>query len=284
MPTEGAANPFEAWASMAKGWTSGFASGNGAGPFEAWRQAMSKWAPASQGAATSAPWQDAFQSWMNQAQSAAGATPLAPMANMFKTWADAVGSANATNPLQAWQESLQKWAQASAQMFKAQPSSEPWFVNPFDTMNPMQAMNPAQLWQGLFQQYAASVTEAMSKDPSTPPTADTFRQAERNWLDQLDATGKTLADSMSTTEFSQALGKSLEQSLVAQGKMAKSFQDQANAFLQAMNIPSRPQIDRLFERVIAIDERLEEVEVLIHQLRRDLKAASEAATAAPASG
>ncbi len=283
MPTEGAANPFEAWASMAKGWASGVAPGNGAGPFDAWREAMSKWAPAGQGAATSASWQDMFQSWMNQAQSGAGATPLGPMASMFKTWADALGSSSTTNPLQAWQESFQKWVQASAQMFKAQPSSEPWFVNPFDTMNPMQAMNPAQLWQGLFQQYAASVSAAMAKDPATPPSADTFRQAERNWLEQLDATGKTLADSMSSAEFAHALGKSLEQSLVAQGKMAKSFQDQANSFLHAMNMPSRTQVDRLFERVIAIDDRLEEVEVLIHQLRRDLKAAAKAAAGAAAS-
>jgi len=47
--------------------------------------------------------------------------------------------------------------------------------------------------------------------------------------------------------------------------------------LRAMNLPSRSQIDRLFERVVGIEERLDDLESDSRQIRRSLKKVTDAA-------
>jgi len=87
------------------------------------------------------------------------------------------------------------------------------------------------------------------------------------------STGQQLAATMSTEEFARTLGTSLEQSLAAEQRFLKSTEDQVNLFLRFFHIPSRSQVERLFQRVIAIEERLDDAEDRNRALLKELKAA-----------
>ncbi len=144
--------------------------------------------------------------------------------------------------------------------------------NPFEGFNPFQSVTPEQVWQQLFQHYAQSWSDFMTKNAGAAPTADVFRQAERNWLGQLDSIGKELAATMSTEEFSRNLGATLEQSLAAQERLKRASEEEVNGFLSVFQLPSRGQIERLFQRVIAIEERLDDAEDDNRELLKQLKA------------
>jgi hypothetical protein len=53
--------------------------------------------------------------------------------------------------------------------------------------------------------------------------------------------------------------------------MAKAANPQIDMALRALNLPSREQIDRLFERVIGIEERLDDLEDNTRQILRRLR-------------
>ena len=54
-----------------------------------------------------------------------------------------------------------------------------------------------------------------------------------------------------------------------------------DAMLRAFNMPSRSQIDRMFERVIGLEDRIDDLEDESRKLRKQLEAAQR--TAAPRS-
>jgi hypothetical protein len=207
------------------------------------------------------------------------ATPFA--ATPFAAWQEALKAftpppaASTGSPAAAfelWLTTFQKWAERSAEFLNMGPASmEFGLFNPFQGFNPFRSFTPYQLWQQLLQEYLNSWTEFMAKNAGKAPSSDVFRQAERRWLSQLDAIGKELAAAMSTEEFARTLGTTPEQSLVAQEKFQRASDDQVNAFLRFFHLPSRSQIERLFQRVIAIEERLDDADDANRALLKELK-------------
>jgi hypothetical protein len=59
--------------------------------------------------------------------------------------------------------------------------------------------------------------------------------------------------------------------LAWQDKAAKAANPQIDMALRALNLPSREQIDRLFERIIGIEERLDDLEDNTRQILRRLR-------------
>lgn len=273
-------NPFAAWQDMMSHWSKAFAGGQqAASPFDAWRSAFSSWLsmPGTPGAGreASSPWQQWSQKW-SEMVSGSGAA-----ANPFSAWQEAMKPFTQAQPesgdspsaaFELWLSTYRNWAERSAQFLNMGPSSmEFGLFNPFQGFNPFRNFTPYQLWQQLLQEYLNSWTEFMAKNAGKAPSSDVFRQTERRWLNQLDSIGKELAASMSTEEFSRTLGTNLEQSLVAQEKFQRASEDQVNAFLHFFHLPSRSQIDRLFQRVIAIEERLDDAEDTNRALLKQLK-------------
>jgi hypothetical protein len=76
---------------------------------------------------------------------------------------------------------------------------------------------------------------------------------------------------MGTEAFSTMQSKFFEQNLTWQDKLAKAANPQIDMALRALNLPSREQIDRLFERVIGLEERLDDVEDDLRQILRRLR-------------
>jgi hypothetical protein len=59
--------------------------------------------------------------------------------------------------------------------------------------------------------------------------------------------------------------------LAWQDRAAKAANPQIDMALRALNLPSREQIDRLFERIIGIEERLDDLEDNTRQILRRLR-------------
>ena len=204
---------------------------------------------------------------------------------------------NVSNPFEYWREVFQKsteaWAQSAGSaanpfwppFFGTAPGAMPGFggpsgANPFASFAPPFSGNDVQqLWQQFFDSWSEQVQKAMASG-STGPEA--FFNAQKQWADQLEAMAKTFAEVMGTETFASMLGRYMEQSLVWQQRMANASEPQQDAMLKAMNMPSRGQIDRMFERVIGLEDRIDDLEDENRKLRARIEAVL--ASAAPSSG
>ena len=208
---------------------------------------------------------------------------------------------NAANPFDAWREMFQKsteaWSQAVAGMSSspfwapftgaAQGGPMPGFgqmpgfgsipgfgtpgqVPPFVPFNDIQ-----QVWQQFYNAWAEQTRQAMSAGTSGQ---EVIFNAQKQWSEQLEVMAKTFAEVMGTEQFASLLGRYMEQSLVWQERMANASEPQMDAMLRAYHLPSRGQIDRLFERVIGLEDRIDDLEDENRKLRHQVEAALKAPT------
>ena len=183
----------------------------------------------------------------------------------------------ATNPFEFWKEMTQNWTEAwtknggswpnfdTANMFNQFQSFNPFLPNP------LQHLDPYQVWQQVLRQYFDSWSEFWTKNLSGAASPEVFKEAQRKWMEQLETLGTSFSQAMSTEAYSSMLGKTIEQGLTLQDKFYQAVNPQTDAALKAFNLPSRSQMDRLFERVIGMEERLEELEEENRQLLEQLK-------------
>ena len=209
---------------------------------------------------------------------------------------------SAANPLEYWREMFQKsteaWAQAAgaagnpfqppgfgampggampgfgtAAGFNATPGANPFgpFMPPFSpSFSPPFSNDMQQVWQQFFNAWAEQLRQAAA---AGTPGPEAFQDAQKQWTEQLEALAKMFAEVMGAEAFSRMLGKSMEQTLVWQQRMANSAEPQLEDILKAFNMPSRSQIDRMFERVIGLEERIDGLEDDNRKLRSLLEAA-----------
>ena len=206
---------------------------------------------------------------------------------------------NAANPFDAWRDMFQKsteaWSQAVAGMSSgsfwgpftgaAQGGPMPGFgqmpgfgsipgfgapgqVPPFVPFNDIQ-----QVWQQFYNAWAEQTQQAMSAGTSGQ---EVIFNAQKQWSEQLEVMAKTFAEVMGTEQFASLLGRYMEQSLVWQERMANASEPQMDSMLRAYHLPSRGQIDRLFERVIGLEDRIDDLEDENRKLRLQVEAALKA--------
>ena len=205
---------------------------------------------------------------------------------------------NAANPFDYWREMFQKsteaWAQAAGStgnafwppFFGAAPGGPmPGFgqmpgigampgFNPFGQSTPPFFPNDIQqMWQQFYNTWAEQAQQAMSSAAAGP---EAFLNAQKQWSEQLEAMAKTFAEVMGTESFANMLGRYMEQTLVWQQRMANASEPQQDAMLKALNMPSRGQIDRLFERVIGLEDRIDDLEDENRKLRTQIEAGQRA--------
>jgi uncharacterized membrane protein YccC len=156
----------------------------------------------------------------------------------------------ASSPFDVWKDFLQKssefWSKAAA---VPQPS------------------DPAHLWR----QFVTMWSDFWMKSFAQTPSPDMFQTAQKLWSEQLEALAQGFAKMMGTEAFATAQSKFLEQSLTWQDKLAKAMNPQIDMALRTLNLPSREQIDRLFERCTAIEERLDDLDDAMRQILRRLR-------------
>lgn len=129
--------------------------------------------------------------------------------------------------------------------------------------------DPSEAWQQFFGMWTDFWTKAMTQSP------ETFQEAQKLWMEQLDTTSKGLENVMGTEAYGAMVSKFFQEQLAWQDKAAKATNPQIDAALRAINLPSRSQIDRLFERLVGIEERLDDLETDARQIRRTLRKMAE---------
>ncbi len=172
-----------------------------------------------------------------------------------------------SNPFDLWKEMLQKSTEAWSQ--EAGPSggfTPPSGFGPFQGFNPFPSNDPQQMWQ----QFFSSWSDQWTKNQGGSPGPDVSKEAQKQWTEQLESMARTFAETMGTEAFSSMLGKSLEQSLALQQRFSKEMKPHLDEALQIFNIPSRSQMDRLFERVIGLEERLDDLEENTRKIMKHL--------------
>ena len=208
---------------------------------------------------------------------------------------------SAANPFEYWREMFRKSTEAWAQAATGAPGSGVWppffgaapggtasgFNFPgfgqipgFNTIpgfNPFGQFAPPsfsgdlqQVWQQFFNSWTEQAQQAMA---SGSPGPEALLNVQKQWSEQLEAMAKMFAEVMGTEAFASMLGKYMEQSLIWQQRMARQAEPQQDTTLKALNMPSRGQIDRMFERVIGLEERLEDLEDENRKLRAQVEAA-----------
>ena len=127
-----------------------------------------------------------------------------------------------------------------------------------------------QMWQQFYNTWAEQVQQAMS---SGTPGPEVLLNAQKQWSEQLEGMAKTFAEVMGSESFANMLGRYMEQTLVWQQRMTNASEPQQDSMLKSLNMPSRGQIDRLFERVIGLEDRIDDLEDENRKLRSLVEAA-----------
>ena len=200
---------------------------------------------------------------------------------------------NTADPFELWREMFQKsteaWAQAAAgaqgaaswpSFFGAAPGgAAPGFgggpgFNPFGQFaSPNISNDIQQMWQQFYNSWSEQARQAMA---SGTPGPEALLNAQKQWSEQLEAMAKNFAEVMGAESFANSLGRYMEQSLVLQQRIAKASEPQQETMLRSLNMPSRGQIDRLFERVIGLEDRIDDLEDENRKLRTQVEAALKA--------
>jgi polyhydroxyalkanoic acid synthase PhaR subunit len=115
----------------------------------------------------------------------------------------------------------------------------------------------------------------MSQNPegtAKPGTAyDPFAAWKSFYQMNEEAWTQMLEQMMGTQAFAKAMGQWLDNSLKAQDAARKNVE----ASLSAMNFPSKGDITRLAEQIVAVDAKLDDVSFAVEQLGDELRALKE---------
>ena len=197
---------------------------------------------------------------------------------------------SSANPFEYWQEIFQKSTEAWAQAAAGSPGGTLWppnfgaasggtmpgfngapGFNPFGSFTPPFINNDVQqMWQQFYTKWAEQLQQVMASGSTGP---EVLQNAQRQWSEQLETMAKTFAEVMGTESFANMLGRYMEQTLVWQQRMSNSSEPQQDTMLKALNMPSRGQIDRMFERVIGLEDRIDDLEDENRKLRTQVEAA-----------
>ena len=131
-----------------------------------------------------------------------------------------------------------------------------------------QPPDPAQMWRQFLGMWSDFWSKTFTTQTASP---DMFQTAQKLWSEQLETLAQGFANVMGTDAFSTMQSKFFEQTLAWQDKATKAANPQIDMALRALNLPSREQIDRLFERIVGIEERLDDLEDNTRQILRRLR-------------
>jgi polyhydroxyalkanoic acid synthase PhaR subunit len=87
-----------------------------------------------------------------------------------------------------------------------------------------------------------------------------YEANERAWNSALER-------AMSTTTFAEAQGRFLESMLAAQ----KAVRDNTRSFMEAMNLPTREDIARLGELIVALEEKVDQLDDRLMRIEQQVQ-------------
>jgi hypothetical protein len=141
---------------------------------------------------------------------------------------------------------------------------------------PNPAMDPQAFWRPFMDQGMAAWSKVMTQ--GTAPSPDLMAQWKQ-FLDQwIAAWSRVLEQAMGTDAFAQLMGKQLEGFLNVSAPIKKAAEQQIDASLAGLGIPSRAQVIALARHVAQVEEKIDALEDKVDRVLRRLNDAGPSRT------
>jgi hypothetical protein len=161
--------------------------------------------------------------------------------------------------LDMWKRQVEEGTQAWLRMMGQAQAAAP---------TPMTAMDPQAFWRPFMDQGMAAWSKVMTQGAA--PSPDLMAQWKQ-FLDQwIAAWSRVLEQAMSTDTFAQLMGKQLEGFLNVSAPIKKAAEQQVDASLAGLGIPSRGQVTALARHVAQVEEKIDALEDKLDRILRRL--------------
>jgi hypothetical protein len=176
-------------------------------------------------------------------------TPPNPAQEMFDLWRKSL------------EEGTQTWLKMMGQAAPGPPAPPPF-------PGSLPPLDVTALWRPLLTQGLEIWQKAAAEGALTPE----FVSQWKNLMNQsIETWSKALEQAMGTEAFAQALGRYLDQWLVAQPPLRKGLEQVNDTALRTLGLPSRAQVVGLASQVVALEERIEGIEDRLGEIRNLLR-------------
>ncbi len=128
---------------------------------------------------------------------------------------------------------------------------------------PSSTLDPAAFWRPVLDQGLQTWSRLMAQTPMSPELMGQWKQFLDQWI---AAWSKALEQAMSTETFAQAMGKQLESFLGAAGPIKKAAEQQIEATLSALGVPSRSQVVGLARQLVQLEEKVDGLEERLDEI------------------
>ena len=120
-----------------------------------------------------------------------------------------------------------------------------------------QSVDPQSFWRPFMDQGMAAWSKVMTQGTASPDLMTQWKQFIDQWI---AAWAKVLEQAMSTETFAKAMGKQLEGFLSAATPAKKAAEQQVEAALSALGVPSRSQVVGLAGQIVQLEEKVDGLE------------------------
>ena len=122
---------------------------------------------------------------------------------------------------------------------------------------PVAAVDPQAFWKPFMDQGITAWSKVMTQGPASPELMTQWKQFIDQWI---AAWSRVLEQTMGTEAFAQVLGRQLDASLTAAGPAKKAADQQVEASLASLGMPSRAQVIGVAQQIAQLEEKIEGVE------------------------
>ena len=120
-----------------------------------------------------------------------------------------------------------------------------------------QPVDPQSFWRPFMDQGMAAWSKVMTQGAASPDLLAQWKQFIDQWI---AAWSKVLEQAMSTEAFAQAMGKQMEGFLTAASPVKKAAEQQIEASLSGLGLPSRAQVVALASQVVQVEDKVDALE------------------------
>jgi len=131
-----------------------------------------------------------------------------------------------------------------------------------------QPTDPQSFWRPFMDQGMAAWSKVMSQGAPSPDLMGQWKQFLDQWI---AAWSKVLEQAMGTDTFAQAMGKQMETFLNASGPVKKAAEQQIEAGLAGIGLPSRSQVVGLAAQIVQLEDKVDRLEDRLDAVLKELQ-------------
>lgn len=128
-------------------------------------------------------------------------------------------------------------------------------------------VDPTAFWKPFMDQSMAAWARLMSQGGGSPELMGQWKQFLDQWI---AAWARVLEQAMGTETFARMLGQQLEGALNVAGPIRKAAEQQMEAGLASLGVPSRAQVVNLARQVVQVEDKIDGLEQRLDAVLKQL--------------